>query len=300
MRAIDEDVLAGQRSQRLQAQHIGDLAVDLAHALHVLDAAADLVSLLLRPHLQPRQGLPAGFEGLCGALAVFRLESLQRQLCLGALQPGVVSQAGRGDAQDHRHRQAESRSLDHLAGVFGLALLRLRFACAGLGFAFLRRGLFGESGLSLGLCVAQLAQALRLGTLLTRLLGLAGADEVQVQGGGFGCVLGPCLSPGLGQSDVGAVQQAVGRATALVPLAGALQVARVLAQPFQVGVQRRHEPNQARTEARTRRPGLGVEEDVVQVGQLCRCRRVFERTAQHGNDALAQPVGLGNFPGANL
>ena len=141
---------------------------------------------------------------------------------------------------------------------------------------------------------------LRLGALLADVLGLARLDEIELQFGRLGRVLGPARRPGLRRRDVGTGQKPVRRPAARIPLGRALQIARVLAQPVEIGVERRREPHQPRAESRARKSRLRVEEDVIEGGKLRRRARVLERATEHGKDALAEPNRFLDLPGAGL
>jgi hypothetical protein len=129
---------------------------------------------------------------------------------------------------------------------------------------------------------------------------LALLDEIEMQRGRLGRILGAPGRPCLGLGHVGARQQAIGRPSASLPLRRALEEARVLAQPVEVGVERVHQPRQARAEARARRFGLGVEENVVEVPQTLGRFRPVQRPAIDRDDALVEPLGLAHLPLANL
>src|SRR5271165_315099 len=76
-------------------------------------------------------------------------------------------------------------------------------------------------------------------------------------------VLGPASRPGLGRDDVGAGQKTARGPAARIPLGRALQIARVLAQPVEIGVERLDQERQPRAESRAVRLRLRIEEDVV-------------------------------------
>ncbi len=73
----------------------------------------------------------------------------------------------------------------------------------------------------------------------------------------------------------------------------------MLAQPVEIGLQRRDEPREAVAEAGAGNGRLRVEVDVIEVAQLLRDWRAGERHGDDGQDALRQPYGLADLPQAD-
>ena len=106
--------------------------------------------------------------------------------------------------------------------------------------------------------------------------------------------------PKLDRGDVGARKQPVRWLPARFPLRRALQIARILAEPVEIGLEGLRQRSEPGTEAGTRPLGLRIAEEVVETGKLRRRLRVPEGASQHRDDALAVPDGLIDLPGADV
>src|SRR5262249_933058 len=118
---------------------------------------------------------------------------------------------------------------------------------------------------------------------------------------GSGALLGRTRHPRLCLGNIVPGQQPVRWTATPVPLDGALKIAGVLAQPLEVGVQRRDQLREAGAEARTRCClGVRMEKDVVALSQLRWRAHALQRSLDNGKDSLAESLRLLRLPGADF